>query len=150
VAPTVTPLFLDYDRDGDLDLFIANGRSESNGQEVYFQDKLWRNDNGTFTDVTTESKIALGERSPFHDTWGASVVDVDNDGWTDIFVATYRLAPDRLYRNKRDGTFEEISVASGVQGMPTTEPDTPIRRLYGSTTAPHHRSLHHARSGTAA
>lgn len=122
-APTVTPLFLDYDRDGDMDLFIANGRSESNGQEVYFQDKLWRNDNGVFTDVTTASKIALGERSPFYDTWGASVCDVDNDGYTDIFVATYRLAPDRLYRNKRDGTFEEISSASGVIGMTTTQPN---------------------------
>lgn len=122
-APTVTPLFLDYDHDGDLDLFIANGRTEQNGQEVYFQDKLWRNDNGVFVDVTTPSKIALGERSPFFDTWGASVTDVDNDGWTDIFVATYRLAPDRLYRNKRDGTFEEISVSSGVIGMQTSEPN---------------------------
>ena len=122
-APTVTPLFLDFDHDGDLDLFIANGRTEQNGQKVYFQDKLWRNDNGTFVDVTTASKIAMGERSPFYDTWGASVTDVDNDGWTDIFVATYRLAPDRLYRNKRDGTFEEISVSSGVLGMQTSEPN---------------------------
>lgn len=122
-APTVTPLFLDYDRDGDMDLFIANGRTESNGQEVYFQDKLWRNDNGVFSDVTTASKIALGERSPYYDTWGASVCDVDNDGYTDIFVATYRLAPDRLYRNKHDGTFEEISATSGVIGMTTSQPN---------------------------
>ena len=121
-APTVTPLWADYDNDGDLDLFIANGRTEQNGQEVYFQDKLWRNDNGTFTDVTTASGIAQGERSPFYDTWGASVADVNNDGYLDFFVATYRLAPDRLYLNKGDGTFREISAASGVQGNPTTEP----------------------------
>ena len=121
-APTVTPLWADYDADGDLDLFIANGRTEQNGQEVYFQDKLWRNDNGTFVDVTTSSGIAQGERSPFYDTWGASVADANNDGRPDFFVATYRLAPDRLYLNKGDGTFREISATSGVQGNTTTEP----------------------------
>ncbi|MBU3699961.1 MAG: CRTAC1 family protein [Candidatus Kapabacteria bacterium] len=122
-APCVTALWFDMEHDGDLDLFLANGRSESNGNEVYFQDKLWRNDgNMTFTDVTAPSKIALGEPAPFYDTWGASLCDFNNDGLTDIFVATYRLAPDRLYRNNGDGTFTEVSSSTGAIGIPTTQP----------------------------
>lgn len=122
-APAVTPLWLDYNSDGAVDLFIANGRTTQNGQEVYFQDRLFRNKkDGTFEDVTVQSKIAEGEPSPYFDTWGASVCDYNNDGRPDIFVATYRLAPDRLYKNNGDGTFSNVSVATGVQGMPTSVP----------------------------
>lgn len=122
-APTVTPLWFDYDHDGDRDLFIANGRREVSGQETYFQDKLFRNDgNWKFKDVTQASGIAAGEPAPFYDTWGASLTDVNNDGWTDIFVATYRLAPDRLYINNKNGTFIESSQATGVIGIPTAAP----------------------------
>lgn len=123
-APTVTPLWFDYDRDGRLDLFIANGRTEQSGQEVYFQDKLFRQRaNGTFEDVTIPSGIAAAEPAPHFDTWGASLCDANDDGWPDIFVATYRLAPDRLYRNNGDGTFTDVSQQSGVQGMPTDVPN---------------------------
>lgn len=122
-APAVAPLWLDYNSDGAVDLFIANGRTEQNGQEVYFQDRLFRNKkDGTFEDVTIQSKIADGEPSPYFDTWGASVCDYNNDGRTDIFVATYRLAPDRLYKNNGDGTFTDVSGTTGVQGMPTSVP----------------------------
>jgi hypothetical protein len=123
-APTVTPLWLDYNRDGRLDLFIANGRTEQSGQEVYFQDKLFRQRaDGTFEDVTEASGIAAAEPAPHFDTWGASLCDYNDDGLVDIFVATYRLAPDRLYRNNGDGTFTDVSVSSGVQGMPTDVPN---------------------------
>ena len=119
-SPTVTPLFLDYDHDGDLDLFIANGRRTVNNQEVYYQDRLYRNNGDwTFTNVTPESGIAAAEPAPYYDTWGASIADVNNDGWVDIFVATYRLAPDRLYVNNGDGTFRESSQATGAIGIPT-------------------------------
>jgi hypothetical protein len=122
-APTVTALWLDMDRDGDLDLFLANGRREVSGQETYFQDRLWRNDGGfTFTNVTTASGIAAGEPAPYFDTWGASLCDHNDDGLADIFVATYRLAPDRLYRNNGNGTFTEVSQQTGVIGVPTTQP----------------------------
>ncbi len=122
-APTVTALWFDMDHDGDLDLFIANGRREVSGQETYFQDKLWRNDgNLTFTDVTSASGIAAGEPPPYFDTWGATLCDFNNDGYTDIFVATYRLAPDRLYRNNKDGTFTEVSAQTGANGIPTSVP----------------------------
>ncbi|MBK6760172.1 MAG: CRTAC1 family protein [Ignavibacteria bacterium] len=122
-APTVTALWFDMDHDGDLDLFLANGRREVNGQETYFQDKLLRNNGAMqFSDVTTSSQLALGEPSPFYDTWGASLCDFNSDGWTDIFVATYRLAPDRLYRNNMNGTFTEVSQQTGAIGIATTQP----------------------------
>ena len=122
-APTVTPIWFDYNNDGHLDLFLANGRRESGGQETYFQDKLWRNNgDGTFTDVTVESGIAAAEPPPHLDCWGATACDFNNDGWTDIFVATYRLAPDLLYRNNGDGTFTEVGAQTGVRGAPTAAP----------------------------
>lgn len=122
-APSVAPLWLDFDADGFMDLFIANGRTESGGSEVYFQDRLWRNKgDGTFENVTTESGIAQGESSPYHDCWGATLCDFNNDGRTDIFVATYRLAPDRLFRNNGNGTFSEVSQQTGIRGMATSVP----------------------------
>jgi hypothetical protein len=124
--PTVMPIWFDFDHDGRLDLYIANGRTEQNGQEEYFPDQLWKGGgDGTFTRVTDESGINPPEKagspdgSAYLDCWGASPCDFDGDGWTDIFVATYRLAPDLLYRNRHDGTFEEVGQATGVRGEPT-------------------------------
>lgn len=119
-APTVSALWLDYNNDGRSDLFLANGRTESNGQEVYFQDKLFRNDGGgKFSDVTEESGIADAETSPYQDCWSASICDYNNDGRTDILVNTYRLAPDRLYKNNGDGTFTDVGEETGIRGNPT-------------------------------
>lgn len=121
--PTVTPIWLDYNHDGTLDLFISNGRTEANGQEEYFPDQLWKNNgDGTFSNVTEASGIAFGEPAPYYDCWGATACDYNNDGWTDIFVATYRLAPDLLYRNNGDGTFTEVAAETGVRGQPTGSP----------------------------
>lgn len=121
--PPVTPIWLDFNNDGKLDIFIANGRTEDASGEQYFPDQLWRNNgNGTFTNVTTEAGLEDGEPEPYYDTWGASVTDYNADGKTDIFVATYRLAPDMLFRNI-DGThFAEVAEASGVIGEPTEDP----------------------------
>lgn len=118
--PTMTPLFLDYDKDGDLDIFVAYNRKTINGKEVYYQDQLFRNDgNRQFSNVTTESKIALGEPAPYMDCYGANVVDYNKDGYPDIFVATYRLAPDLLYENQGNGTFLEVGEKTGVIGTET-------------------------------
>lgn len=118
-APTVSPLWLDYDRDGLVDLFIAYGRREANGQETYYQDKLFKNlGNRKFKEVTVEAGIAKGEPTPL-DCWGATVTDFNNDNYPDIFVATYRLAPDLLYKNNGDGTFTEVGASTGARGVPT-------------------------------
>lgn len=118
--PTITPILFDYDLDGDLDIFVANGRTESAGKETYFQDALFRNDgNREFTNVTIEAGISNGEKSPYYDCWGASVADYNNDGYPDIYVNTYRLAPDLLYRNNGDGTFTEVGAQTGAIGVPT-------------------------------
>ncbi len=122
-APTVTAVWLDYNVDGHLDLFLANGRRESSGTETYFQDKLWKNNgDGTFSDVTVQSGIAAAEPAPYLDTWGATACDYNNDGLTDIFVATYRLAADMLFRNNGDGTFTEVGAQTGARGVPTASP----------------------------
>ncbi len=122
-APTVTPVWFDADGDAHLDLFIANGRKEVSGTETYFPDKLWRNNgDGTFTDITASSGIASAEPAPYLDCWGATACDYNNDGKTDIFVATYRLAPDMLFRNNGNGTFTEVGAQTGARGVPTASP----------------------------
>lgn len=119
--PTVTPIWLDYDRDGDLDLFIANGRTDS--PEKYYPDQLWLNNgDGTFSNRSESGGIKAGEPNPYTDTWGASVADFNNDGYPDIFVATYRLQPDLLYQNMQNGSFENVAEELGVLGVPTDDP----------------------------
>jgi len=120
-APTVTPMIFDYNNDGLLDIFIAYGRtSGAGGAETYYPDKLYRNDgNRKFTDVTHSSNISLYEPAPYYDCWGASLVDYNNDGNIDVFVATYRLAPDLLLRNNGDGTFTDVGAETGARGVPT-------------------------------
>lgn len=94
--------FADYDKDGDLDLYLqTNIRYEGGGQP----DFLFRNDgkNG-FVDVTDQVGIRHGEEGK---TLGHSVlwIDYDGDGWEDLYVANDFQAPDFLYMNKGDGTF---------------------------------------------
>lgn len=121
----------DYDRDGDLDLFVPgyldfNARSpelktcEYRGVKVHAcgplgyrgaPDTLYRNNgDGTFTNVTDAAGV--GDRSLY---FGFQAVweDFDNDGWPDLFVGN-DSNPNYLYRNKGDGSFEEIGVTAGV------------------------------------
>ncbi|MES2766457.1 MAG: T9SS type A sorting domain-containing protein [Bacteroidota bacterium] len=119
--PTITPIWLDYNRDGNLDIFIANGSKIVAGKDTFFPDQLWKNNgDGTFKNVTAESKISLGEPAPL-DCWGASACDYNNDGWVDIFVATSRFAADKLFKNNGNGTFTEVGAQTGVIGNPTTD-----------------------------
>ena len=100
--------WFDYDRDGWLDLIVSNG--------VYLDgsgDRLYRNNkDGTFADATAAA--GLGGVAPFG-TIGVAVGDYDDDGWPDIFMHG-RMAPNRLYRNDRDGTFTDVAAQAGVSG----------------------------------
>jgi FG-GAP-like repeat/ASPIC and UnbV/PPIC-type PPIASE domain len=95
----------DYNNDGCMDLLVLRG-----GWEPPMRRSLLRNNcDGTFTDVTQES--GLGEIVTASQT--AVFADVDNDGYLDLFIGNENT-PSQLFRNKGDGTFEDISHAAGV------------------------------------
>jgi hypothetical protein len=125
--------FIDYDRDGDLDLFVSNyvqfdpGKTPKPGANPNCTWKgmdvacgprgltpgrhwLYRNDKGRFTDVSEPSGIAKGPR-----TYGMTAVaaDFDDDGWPDIYVAS-DSTPSLYFRNNRNGTFSEEGLERGI------------------------------------
>jgi hypothetical protein len=114
VGYSTQAVFFDYDRDGDLDLFVINNsprpassfglRNTRNVRDPYGGAKLLRNDGGHFTDVSA----AAGIHSP-EIAFGLGVVvsDVNRDGWPDIYVSNDFFERDYLYINKGDGTFAE-------------------------------------------
>ena len=120
--------WVDYDRDGKLDLVVANyvqwsiqgdlfctldGTHKSYCTPESYKGasaRLWHNlGNGRFEDAT--------EKAHFFDntskTLGIAVLDYDGDGWPDVFLAN-DTQPNKLYLNKRDGTFEEKAVPAGI------------------------------------
>lgn len=106
--------FLDYDLDGDLDIYLLNhaihtpesfGHSKVRNQRKYETgDKLLRNDNGKFTDVSEQANIIGGVNSY---GLGISISDFNQDGFPDIYVGNDFHEDDYFYINKGDGTFEE-------------------------------------------
>ena len=107
-------VFFDYDRDGDLDLFVINNsprpvasmplKNTRSDRDPLGGAKLYRNDGGHFVDVSAAagifgSEIGLG--------LGVVVSDVNRDGWPDIYVANDFFERDYLYINQGDGTFAE-------------------------------------------
>jgi len=114
--------FADYDHDGKFDLLVTNYTDQINN--------LYRNlGDGAFTDMAWPAKI--GQPSFRYVKWGAGLVDLDNDGWVDLFVVNGHVYPQvdaipnspgykepmQMFRNKHDGTFEDISKPSGVFDM---------------------------------
>jgi hypothetical protein len=109
--------FLDYDRDGDLDMFLLNHanmfyRSTFNVKKLrnlrhpYFGNKLYRNDDNKFTEVSNEAGI---HGSGLNFGLSASISDFNNDRWPDIYVTNDYDEQDFCYINNRDGTFREVS-----------------------------------------
>lgn len=102
--------WLDYDRDGFLDLYFVNGADLTRG-EPSPGNALFRNQgNGTFRDVTREAGVAgTGAYG-----MGVAVGDYDNDGFQDLYVTYY--GPNLLYRNNGDGTFRDVTARADVAG----------------------------------
>ncbi len=96
----------DYNNDGCLDILVLRGAWEALGQR---KSLLRNNCDGTFTDVTKQSGLGLRATNTQSAVWA----DVDNDGYLDLFVVNEQ-GPSELYRNRGDGTFEDISVSSGI------------------------------------
>ena len=103
--------FLDYDRDGRLDIYLVNGwRLDGSRIVERGRNALYRGlPDGTFRDVTDEAGVA-GEG---HWGAGAFVADYDSDGWPDIFVTNF--GPNVLYRNLGHGRFENVARQTGVE-----------------------------------
>ncbi len=98
---------LDYDRDGDEDLFVGDG----------VRSILYANDGAArFTDVTETAGLATSLDSGVPAT-GLAAGDVDGDAFPDLFV-TNAFAPSRLFRNRGDGTFEDVTAVSGIAAPP--------------------------------
>lgn len=107
--------FFDYDHDGDLDCYLLNNSFESvtdydirPGQRLLRDslgsNKLYRNDNGHFVDVSKEAGI-YGSKIGFG--LGVSIGDVNRDGWPDIYISNDFFEHDYLYINNKNGTFTE-------------------------------------------
>ncbi len=109
--------FLDYDRDGDLDMFLLNHSVNQNGTfaprdkflGTYHEksgDRMYRNDAGKFTDVTRPSRI---NSSAISFGLGVVITDINMDGWPDLYVGNDFHENDYLYINQKDGTFLDES-----------------------------------------
>ena len=111
---TTHSAFFDYDRDGDLDLYLvnnsfrpANSLGLQNTRDVRHPlggDKLYRNDGGRFVDVSEAAGI-FGSEIGFG--LGVAISDLNRDGWPDIYVSNDFFEQDYLYINDGDGTFTE-------------------------------------------
>jgi hypothetical protein len=120
--------WVDYDKDGKLDLVVANyvqwsiesdlyctldGKSKSYCTPESYKGasvRLWHNrGDGTFEDVTQKAGLA----DPTSKTLGIAVLDYDNDGWPDLLLSN-DTQPNKLYRNNGNGTFTEKAVVAGI------------------------------------
>jgi enediyne biosynthesis protein E4 len=125
---STSALWFDYDRDGLLDLVVCNyvkwspehdvfcsvdgARKSYCTPEAYHGSTCWlfhNRGNGTFEDVTAQSGIFDSSSKSL----GVAMLDFDGDGWPDLFIAN-DTQPNKLYRNLRNGKFEEVALHAGV------------------------------------
>ncbi len=113
---TVQATFFDYDRDGDLDVFMVNhppnpgyfgDRSVRHDLDTTYCSRLYRNDKGKFTDVSEKANILT-----FGYLLNAVASDLNNDGWVDLYASSDFITPDFMYLNQKDGTFKNVALES--------------------------------------
>ena len=100
--------WIDYDNDGFPDLFFVNGAPGA-ANALYHNEK-----DGTFADVTGRAGVAAADSRSYKT--GVAVGDYDNDGYLDLYVTAF--GPNILFRNKGNGTFEDVTARAGVAGPP--------------------------------
>lgn len=114
-ATSTQGYFFDFDKDGDLDMFLLNHNpkslpvlDEASTVELLKQIdgnagvRLYKNDDNHFTDVTEKALISS---SPLSYGLGAGIADINGDGWPDIYISNDYDIPDYLYINQKNGTF---------------------------------------------
>lgn len=104
--PSVMAVWADYDHNGYLDVYVINY-----DVDTLYTNHLYRNNgNGTFGDVS----VGSGTDNGFSYSLAACFLDFDKDGWADLYVANDKFHPNVLYHNNGNGTFADVSVASGT------------------------------------
>lgn len=98
---------LDYDLDGDQDIYLGTYGSDPNA--------LLRNDGSSFVDVTVAAGVVFGGS-----TEGITAGDYNNDGYTDLYLGNYSAPGCKLFENNGDGTFSDVTVSAGVLGHTDT------------------------------
>ena len=101
----MSPLWADYDDDGDIDLFVANDATEN----FLYQN----NGDGTFKNVAWETGIASDSNGELQGCMGLDLADYDNDGDFDLIMTNFQNQPNVFYRNEGNGFFEDISFSVG-------------------------------------
>ncbi|MEO7765967.1 MAG: VCBS repeat-containing protein, partial [Ferruginibacter sp.] len=109
--------FFDYDRDGDLDMFLLNHNPDNlpvldeasttdllKKKDPNIGVKLFKNDDGHFSDITQKAGI---NNSTLTYGLGAGIADINGDGWQDIYISNDYGVPDYLYVNNKNGTFTD-------------------------------------------
>jgi PKD repeat protein len=106
----------DYDRDGDLDLYVTGGETTVGTNFIGWPDTFWKNNgDGTFANATLSANLSEGN----HPYYGRGVAwgDFNNDGWPDIYISNYRLSPNYIYVNNQNGTFTEMAKELDCAGV---------------------------------
>jgi hypothetical protein len=98
----------DYDRDGRLDIYVAN---DSTPSSLYHN-----NGDGTFTDVGPQAGVAYSDEGQEQAGMGTDFADYDNDGWGDLVKGNFSDDTKNLYHNNRDGTFTDVAYQAGLGG----------------------------------
>ncbi|MCG3183286.1 MAG: hypothetical protein ICCCNLDF_01381 [Planctomycetes bacterium] len=118
---TCAAALLDYDRDGNLDIFLGNWYAAYGKLMDAQVNRLYRGDGkGGFTDVTEQAGLMTraepAQADSSRPTYGVAACDFNNDGWPDLAVANYGRQWNRLWKNNGDGTFSDVAPELGVDG----------------------------------